>query len=237
MPLIWIERHSVGRTRAVVRRNVTKERPLLRGWLHALAIVPALLGTVVLVDATRGDGVKQASLLLYGVTLVLLFVGSAMYHVPTWSPESRATLRRIDHANIFVMIAGTYTPIAVTVLSGLVRAALLSLIWTLAIGGVAITLGRLSVPRGVLVALYLALGWISVAVMPLVVQRVGWVGFGEIAAGGVLYSLGAIVYKVKRPRLWAAVFSYHEVFHALVIAATGAFYVFIVQNVVPLSGH
>jgi len=218
----------------VVGRNVTTERPLLRGWSHALAIGPALLGTVVLVEATRGDDVKQVSLLLYGVTLVMLFVGSAMYHLPTWSPESRSTLRRIDQANIFLMIAGTYTPIAVTVLSGLVRSTLLSLIWTLAVGGVAITIGRLAVSRGALVGLYLALGWISVAVMPLVVQRVGWIGFGEIAAGGLLYSVGALVYRAKRPRLWVAVFSYHEVFHALVIAAAGAFYVFMVHNVVPL---
>ena len=218
----------------MLTKDLPLQRPLLRGWSHALAVALALFGTIVLVNATRGDNLKQLSLLLYGTTVVLLFTISATYHLGRWAPPERARLRRVDHATIFVMIAGTYTPIAVTILSGPARIALLAGIWALALLGVGLVLYRGPVRRGVLTALYLALGWLSVAIMPLVIERVGWAGVANLAAGGLLYSVGAVAYALKRPRLWASVFGYHEVFHLFVIAAGGAFYIFMLQEVVSL---
>ena len=209
-------------------------RPILRGWSHAVAVGPALIGAALLVVSLRGDSIKQLALLVYGATLVALFVVSAAYHLHPWSPERRATVRRIDRAAIFVVIAGTYTPIVVTVLSGPNRIAMISAIWVLAISGVVLVIGRIPVRPIFLTGLYLTLGWFSVIIMPLVVERVGWGGFAILVAGGVFYSLGALVYALKRPRLWPAVFSYHEVFHLLVIAASACFFLFMVENVVPL---
>jgi hemolysin III len=213
----------------------TVRRPIFRGWSHALAIGPALVGTALLVASARGDPIKQLSLLLYGATLVSLFSVSTVYHRHTWSLERRARFRRLDTATIFVMIAGTYTPIVVTVLSGLTRVAMFSAIWILAISGVVLVVCRIPVRHGILTGLYLALGWVSLIIMPQVVQRVGWGGVATLAAGGVFYSLGAAAYALKRPRLWPAVFSYHEVFHLLVIAASACFFLFMVQHVVPLQ--
>jgi hemolysin III len=210
-------------------------RPVLRGWFHALAIGPAVGGTAVLVGAALGDGVKQLSLLLYGATLISLFTVSAVYHVGTWSPERRAMIRRLDNANIFVMIAGTYTPIVVIVLSGFARVAMLAAIWTLALAGVVVVVRRISVRHSILIGLYLTLGWLAVLVLPLLQQRVGWGGIAILAAGGVFFSLGAASYGLKRPRLWPSVFSYHELFHLLVIAASASFYVFMVRDVIPLA--
>ncbi|HLZ07006.1 MAG TPA: hemolysin III family protein, partial [Chloroflexota bacterium] len=201
-------------------------RPVLRGWLHALAIGPAVIGTTILVGAAPGDSVKQLSLLIYGATLIWLFTVSAVYHVGTWSTERRATIRRLDNANIFVMIAGTYTPIVVTILSDFARVAMLAAIWTLALAGVVVVVRRISMRHGILIGLYLALGWLAVFVLPLLEQRVGWGGIATLAAGGVFFSLGAVAYGLKRPRLWPAVFSYHELFHLLVLAASASFYLF-----------
>jgi hemolysin III len=200
-----------------------------------LAIVPALIGTAVLVASAGDDSVKQISLLVYGATLVLLFTVSAIYHVGTWSLERRAMIRRFDTSNIFLMIAGTYTPVVVTVLSGTARIVMLSAIWALALAGVVIVVTRISMRHGILIGLYLALGWLSIFVLPLLVQRVGWIGVANLAAGGVFYSIGAAAYGLKRPRLWPSVFSYHELFHLLVIAASASFYLFMVRNVVPLD--
>ena len=210
-------------------------RPVLRGWFHALAIGPAVVGTAVLVGAALGDGVKQLSLLMYGATLISLFTVSAIYHVGTWAPERRAKIRRLDNANIFVMIAGTYTPIVVIVLSDFARVAMLAAIWTLALAGVVVVVRRISTRHGILIGLYLALGWLAVLVLPLLQQRVGWSGIAILAAGGIFFSLGAASYGLKRPRLWPAVFSYHELFHLLVIAASASFYFFMVRDVVPLE--
>jgi len=165
----------------------TLRRPILRGWFHALAIGPAVVGTGLLVGAALGDGIKQLSLLLYGATLIWLFTVSAIYHVGTWSPERRAMIRPLDNANIFVMIAGTYTPIVVIVLSDFARVAMLLAIWTLALAGVVVVVCRISMRHGILIGLYLALGWLAGLVLPLLQQRVGWGGIAILTAGGVFF--------------------------------------------------
>ncbi len=210
-------------------------RPLLRGWLHALAVPVAIAGTLVLWDLSRGSATKQWSLLLYGLTLVALFTTSAAYHIPVWSPERRAVLRRFDRSTIFLLIAGTYTPIVAVTLRDPARIIVLATVWTLALIGVGTVVGRLVLPRWSRTALYLALGWISVFVAPLVAQRVGWTDLGLVLAAGVLYSFGAVAYGLKRPVLWSRVFGYHELFHLLVIAASASFFAFMLRDVVPLN--
>jgi hemolysin III len=207
-------------------------KPILRGHSHGVAAVAAAVGTVVLVGRTAGDVPKQLSLLVYGISMVVLFSVSALYHVGSWAPPRRALLRRLDHTNIFLLIAGTYTPVAVNVLGGGWRVGVLAALWGIALCGSIAVAPRLRLPRRVLVLTYLLMGWVGLLVLPQVVAAVG-AGVWLVAAGGVLYSVGAIVYTLRRPRLWPRVFGYHEAFHLLVIAAAGLFYAFVVAFVIP----
>jgi hemolysin III len=212
-------------------------RPLLRGWSHAFATWLAVAGVVALILLARGDHIKQLSLLLYGACMVLLFLVSGLYHCWRWSPTLQATWKRFDHANVFVMIAGTYTPVAINILSGWTRVATLTTSWGMALMGVALVLWNVRLPRLITTTLSLLMGWISLVIAPALVARVGWVGLAHLFTGGALYSLGALAYALRRPRLWPRVFGYHEVFHLLVIAATVAFFAFMVQEVVPLPRY
>jgi hemolysin III len=211
-------------------------RPILRGWSHTIAIAPALAGAVALVVVARGDAAKQASLAVYGTALTLLFTVSALYHRIGWSPTWRAVWRRIDHANIFVVIAATYTPVAVNVLDGWMRVTVLLTIWLAALAGATLMAARIELPRPAMVVAYVAVGWIALIIVPSLYTRLGMTGVALLFAGGLLYSLGAITYAFQRPNLWPRVFGYHEVFHLLVIAATAVFFVFIALVVVP-AGH
>ena len=215
---------------------MTRQRPLLRGWLHGIAIVPASAGAVTLVVLARRDPIKVATLTVYGIGLTLLFTVSTLYHLGPWSERARAAWRRADHATIFLMIAGTYTPITAVLLDGWPRAALLTAIWTLALAGGFIVGFGLPVPRPALVLLYVAVGWTALVAMPAFFARIGPAGIGYFAAGGALYSAGAVAYASRRPRLWPDVFGYHEVFHLLVIAATALFFAFIARHVVLAGG-
>ena len=202
-------------------------RPLLRGWSHAAAVIPAAAGAVVLVGGPRTSNAERAALALYGVALVLLFGVSALYHCRAWSPGVRAVFRRIDHANIFLMIAATYTAVAALVLDGMVRVLILVAVWTAAIIGMTLVTAPVRLPRAVTVLLYLLTGWMAIVIVPAIATRVGTTELMLLLAGGLLYSLGAIAYALQRPRLWPRVFGYHEVFHLLVIAGSALFFAFV----------
>ncbi|MHB8571349.1 MAG: PAQR family membrane homeostasis protein TrhA [Candidatus Dormibacteria bacterium] len=208
-------------------------KPLLRGWSHAVAAAAALAGTVVLLALARDDRPKQASLLVYGFCMVLLLAVSATYHIGNWSPSVRARLRRFDHANIFLMIAGTYTAVCFNLLSGYWRIGVLTGIWIIALAGIASVSPALRIPRQALALLYLLMGWVAVAAIGQLVTPLGLIGILLIVLGGVLYSTGAAFYAFKWPRLWPRVFSYHEVFHVLVVGASAVFYLTILIYVVP----
>ena len=208
---------------------------MLRGWSHAVAVVPAVAGAVVLAVGHGYNTTERAALTLYGIALVALFSVSALYHCGHWTPRLRAVWRRIDHANIFLVIAATYTAVGVTLLDGAARAGILIAVWTAAVAGMVVVIAPWNVPRAVTVTLYLATGWMAVVVIPALAQRVGATELALLLGGGALYSLGAVGYAVQRPRLWPRVFGYHEVFHLLVIAATALFYAFVVLTAAPAT--
>jgi|ERR1035437_1142528 hemolysin III len=210
-------------------QQITK--PILRGISHAIIAPVVLVITVILVLLIKDDFLKQLTIMIYGLTMVLLFSGSALYHIPNWSERPREILRRLDHSNIFLLIAGTYTPIAVVLLQGWSRLIVLGLVWGLSLCGVGIIAGGVKVSRWLSTSLYLAIGWIAVLTTPVIFGRVGAGGL-LLVAGGILYSLGAVCYALKWPVLWRRIFSYHEVFHLLVVAASGCFLVFIIDYVV-----
>lgn len=200
---------------------------MLRGWSHALAIPPAVAGAIALVVLSGGDLARHISLAVYGISLVMLFTVSAMYHRGPWSVRTRRVWGRLDHATIFVAIAGTYTPVVVNVLSGWQSILLLTLIWVLAGTGAVIAATAIPMPRWVTVALYVGVGWTVVLFFPALADRIHGSGLLVLAIGGALYSAGAIVYALRWPRLWPRVFGFHEAFHVLVIAASAVYFVFI----------
>jgi hemolysin III len=194
-------------------------------------VLPAVAGAITLVVVSGGDVARQISLGVYGVCLVLLFSVSASYHRGPWSPKTRRVWGRLDHATIFLAIAGTYTPVVVNVLKGWPSIVLLVVIWVLAGSGVIVATTGIPLPRWVTVVLYVGVGWTVVFFLPALADRIHTSGLIVLGVGGALYSAGAICYALKRPRLWPRVFGFHEVFHILVIAATAVYFVFILETV------
>lgn len=193
-------------------------RPLLRGVSHAWAFWVALAAAIVLIVLVRGGTPRVASI-VYGTGLCALFAASATYHRWRWNPRWRPLLRRIDHSTIFLFIAASYTPVALLVMHGPLRWAILAAVWAGALGGVILSVAWITAPRVLTALCYLALGWVAVVAMPQLVHRLPAPPLVLLAAGGLLYSLGAVVYATQRPNPWPRIFGFHEVFHALVIAA------------------
>lgn len=208
-------------------------KPRLRGWFHALAAVGAFVVTILLLAQTRDDTLRFVSLLIFGATMIVLYAVSAIYHIGPWQGRRRAVLRALDHANIFLLIAGTYTPISVNVLSGWLRVTVLTLIWTLAIVGAIATVITLRLPRWISTSLYLGMGWISLMTLPALLQLLPWQALVTLLIGGLLYTVGAIVYALQRPNPLPRVFGFHEIFHLCTIAAGAAFIIAIWMWVVP----
>ena len=220
---------------AIGAQKNAHEKPLLRGYLHAAAAIAAVACTAILAAESAGDRPKQISLLVYGASSILLFGWSALYHLGAWTPRVRMVLRRIDHANIFVLIAGTYTPIAFNLLTGAGRTALLIIVWSLAALGMAAAAPVLRIPRQVMAGLYIAMGWIVLGFLPQIAAAVGVGALTLLGVGGVLYTLGAVAYASHKPDPWPRVFGYHEVFHLATIAAAAAFLAFVLQQVLPYT--
>ncbi len=206
--------------------------PVLRGVSHAWAFWVALAaGTVLLALAPTGEA--RGAAVVYAVGLCALFAGSALYHRWRWDPRWRPLLRRIDHSTIFVFIAASYTPIALLVLHGSLRAVVLIGVWAGALAGVAFSVAWISAPRALVAGTYLALGWFAVITIPQLLDRLEAAPLVLLAAGGVLYTAGAVVYAVQRPNPWPRTFGFHEVFHAFVILAAGAHFAAMAGWVIP----
>ncbi len=204
--------------------EVVEAVPRLRGVLHQVAFGVSLVAGAVLVAAAEGAR-ETAAVAVYAVAAALLFGTSAAYHRGSWSPRASALMQRLDHSMIFVLIAGTYTPFTVLLLDGATRWVVFGIAWVGALVGV---LARnLLRRRGVwlFTGLYLVLGWVGIAVVPTLLRVGGPVVLGALLLGGVLYSLGAVVYARQRPDPSPRWFGYHEVFHALTVAAFAAHYV------------
>jgi hemolysin III len=208
-------------------------RPLLRGLLHLGAFVVALgVGVTLVLVAGRQDWPAFA---VYGLGVAGLFGVSALYHRGRWQPVVRTRLQRLDHSMIFVLIAATYTPVCVHALDGRLGAALLAVVWGGALAGTVLELRSTPTPRGVLVGVSIALGWAALLAMPSVVAGLGWVATALLGLGGVLYTVGAVIYARRRPDPFPAVFGYHELFHALTIAGAALHYAVIAFWVLPLA--
>ena len=200
------------------------DRPRLRGWLHVWAFGISVVAGIVLVSvagATEGPRTAAATS-VYGLTVCLLFGTSAVYHRVTWStPTRRALVARLDHSMIFLFIAGSYTPFALLAMPERTGRTVLAVVWAGAVAGVLLKTSWITAPRALSVPIYIALGWVAVFVLPDLLRHGGVAAVALIAAGGVIYTLGGVVYALKRPDPRPLVFGYHEVFHlCTVVAAT-----------------
>ncbi len=193
------------------------DKPLLRGVSHQIAAVVALFGWAALALAA-GPGRARVAANVYGASLFTLFTVSASYHRPTWARRARLLMRRLDHSAIFLLIAGTYTPFCLLLPSG-TGLPLLAVVWGVAIAGVLQSILWVEAPKPLVAAVYVLLGWVVVPVLPALRSALGGSAIALLLLGGAAYTTGALVYAARRPDPFPRVFGYHEIFHALVVAA------------------
>jgi hemolysin III len=211
---------------------VSDVRPRFRGVSHRIAFFLALPLAVVLafeVDTAAG----RVAAIAFGTSAAAMFGASALYHGVNWPDEKRRWLRRLDHAGIYGLIAGTYTAVGLLVLEGSWRTVVLGIVWVGAAAGIAIKFLWVDGPKWLSAAIGIALGWVAVAAFPQIVAGVGVAGSVLVVVGGIAYTAGALVYALRRPDPIPAVFGYHEVFHALVIVAVACQYSAIAFYVLP----
>jgi hemolysin III len=199
-------------------------KPRLRGWLHTVTSPLALAAGVVLIVLAPTEPATAAAA-VFAVTSFVLFTTSAFYHRGDWSPRVENLLKRLDHANIFLLIAGSYTPFAVLALSDDTRVAVLSAVWGTALFGVAFRIFWVDAPRWLYTALYIGLGWGAGFFLPQLIHGAGVAPFVLIAVGGLLYTFGGVVYGLKRPNPSPKWFGFHEIFHACTVAAFACQYI------------
>ncbi|MBK8470193.1 MAG: hemolysin III family protein [Candidatus Phosphoribacter sp.] len=204
--------------RPLSSQPATPLKPRLRGWLHAGTFPLVLLGGVVLVGIAPTTPARVGAA-IFTATAALLFGTSAVFHLGTWTGRVHGVLRRLDHSNIFLIIAGSYTPFALLLLPADQARSLLTIVWLGALGGVLFRVLWVGAPRWLYTPIYVALGWVAVFYFGPMLAGGGPVVMSLLVVGGVLYTLGAVVYGTKRPNPSPRWFGFHEVFHACTVAA------------------
>jgi hemolysin III len=204
--------------------DVVPVRPLLRGVLHQAGCFVAVVLGALLVLETRGGEPAVAASVFAGSVVVALGV-SALYHRVTWTPTVRLWMRRLDHAGIYLLIAGTCTPVGLLILHGPTQTLVLAVVWTGAALATLLKLCWVQAPRWLSAVIAIALGWVGVLAAPQLLKSAGIAPVVLIAAGGVAYTLGGIVYALRKPDFLPSVFGYHELFHALTLVALALHYV------------
>jgi hemolysin III len=221
--------------REVATDAIAAVKPKLRGVSHEWAFFISLgLGAALIVAAETPRATLAVA--IYAVSLSALLGTSALYHRVEWSrPNARRWMRRLDHSMIFVLIAGTYTPFALLVLDGPLADAVLAVVWVGAVVGAIIEIVWIEHPKWVAALVYISLGWVAVVAFPGLWDQMGLGGTLLVAVGGLLYTVGAVIYATQRPNPNPRVFGYHEIFHLFVIAAAAAHFAAIAFYALPAS--
>jgi hemolysin III len=207
-------------------------RPRFRGVSHRIAFFLTIpLGVALGLEVETSAG--RVAAIAFGTSVVTMFGASALYHTVDWPEARRRWMRRLDHAGIYALIAGSYTPVGLLVLNGNWRLVVLGIVWIGAAMAIALKFLWVDAPKWLSALIGIGLGWVAVVVFPQIVDRVGIAGSVLVLAGGLAYTAGALVYALRRPDPLPAVFGYHEVFHALVIVAVAFQYSAIAFFVLP----
>jgi hemolysin III len=209
-------------------------KPLLRGWSHVLAFtVIAVLG-IIMTSVAGASFSERMWLLVYVAGTLTMFGVSSLYHCLRWRDRGRSIMRRLDHSAIFLAIAGAYTPIMAVALEGWQKTVVLCAAWGGAIIGMSLEWLPVTVPRAVFTAIYVIVGWSAAVAFSQLHHSLGGAGFALVLGGGLLYTIGAVVYALKWPDPWPRVFGFHEIFHLFTIAGAGCHLAAIAFYVVPL---
>jgi hemolysin III len=216
-----------------ITADAPRVRPKLRGVLHAAGFVVACVVGAFFVDATHGKRLVAAA--VFAGSAATMLGASALYHRIWWSARARPRMRRVDHAGIYLLIAGTYTPVGLLSLHGSIQRTVLGVVWAGAAAAIVTKICWVSAPKWLSAVFGITLGWIGIAAMPQLAHSAGFAAVALLAAGGIAYTLGAIVYARRRPDPVPAVFGYHEIFHALTLVALGCQYVAIALFVVKVG--
>jgi hemolysin III len=206
----------------------------IRALLHGVAALAAAIGVALLARAASG-GRHLVAGLIYSVTLVAMYTVSVLYHAVGWQDQRRLLVQRLDHSMIFLVVAGTFTPFGVVVLDGWLRVVLLAVVWSTALVGITLKFILPRISTRLSVALQHAMGWLSLVAVPWIWQRLGAGAVWWLLAGGVAYSLGTVVFALRRPRLAIRTFSHHELFHLLVIVGSVCHFLSVLWYVMPYS--
>lgn len=194
-----------------------KFREPVSGFTHLGAAIVSALSLIALLIYTWGDPQKQVMLAIYGISLILMFSASATYHLVKATPEKQLRLRKWDHSAIYLLIAGTYTPICLTYFTGMYRWGLLIAVWAFALIGIAVKISVIHAPRLLNAGLYLAMGWLAVFAIPQIVTNMPLGAIIWLVAGGLFFTLGAVIYVTKKMDFIPGIFGFHEVWHIFVI--------------------
>jgi len=217
------------------RWTLGKMQNPVRGFLHGGAAIAAIVGTVFLAVISPNWGIRIGAI-VFGLAMVALYTTSSLYHAIPWQETWKGRMQRLDHSMILVMVAGTYTPIAIATLDGWLRWIVLAVAWGIVATGV-IQHGFFPREKQTFsMVLAMTMGWLGTTIAWRFVQELGWAGAALAVVGGAIYSVGMVLLITNRPQLWPRVFSYHEVFHIMVVTATTVHFVLIWRYVLPHAG-
>ncbi|MBI1795296.1 MAG: hemolysin III family protein [Chloroflexi bacterium] len=212
---------------------INKLREPVNGLTHFFAAIIAAVGLIALIVIGWNSLVKEVSLSIYGASLILLFAASAAYHMVKAGPKVIAVFRKLDHAAIYLLIAGTYTPISAIMFTGFWKWGLLAIVWSLAVIGIVVKMFIIKAPRWITAGVYLVMGWLSLAAIGEMLRVLPVGALVWLITGGVIYTLGAIVYITKKLDFVPGVFGFHEVWHIFVILAALAHFIAIAVYIAP----
>jgi len=205
---------------SVDRLTLGKMQNPIRGFLHGGAAVATVVGLVFLIIRAWGSAAALAGALIFGLALLVMYIVSSLYHSIPWGQRWKTRLQRVDHSMIYLVVAGTFTPVAIAVLDGVSLAVSLSVLWGIAATGIVMKSLLPNVKTWLSVSLQLSMGWIAIAWVPRIVEGLGWSAVALILLGGLCYTFGAVIFLTKWPKLLPRSFSYHELFHVLVVTAS-----------------
>lgn len=217
------------------RLTLGKMQNPVRGFIHGSAALASVIGLGFLLDRAWSRPGALVGALVFGIALLVMYTTSSIYHSVPWSEEWKIRLQKLDHAMIYLLVAGTFTPVALAALSGTTLTVALSLIWALAVVGILLKALLPEVKTGLSVTLQLAMGWLALVWMPQILVELGLAAVVLIAAGGLCYTLGAVIFTLSRPRLFPRVFSHHELFHVLVVAGSSLHFAAVLMYAIPAT--
>jgi len=217
-----------------MKSMLSKLREPINGLTHLIAAGVSLLGLTILLVIGWGDPGKVISLTIYGVSLIVLFLASGIYHSLNASPDTMLKLRKFDHSAIYILIAGTYTPICFNMLEGFWKWGMLSIIWGLALVGITVKIFFIKAPRWVTAGVYIIMGWLCIIAIQEILVALPVGALIWLALGGIIYTLGAVVYITKAMDFMPGVFGFHEVWHIFVILGALAHYIMIAVYIAPV---